>query len=307
MRNGTLDYARLLAAFGIVFFHAGSPGGSLGYAALPFFLILIIVMAAPAARQIAPPDFARHRAWRLLSPWLIWSGIYGGLKLAEVAVTDATLGTEFAPHMLVTGTAMHLWFLPFAFVASLILPALSRPRGAWGHALSLGLALAALVALERAQTNGLAVPFAQWVYGAPAICLGLLIALSPARLAIPLTGGVLVTAQAMGWTTGVPQLTVAAVAVLICLGRPSVGTPASHWAGSMAMGVYLGHPLVLSLLDRLGGIPRGSLEAGILGCIGALALASLLAWVATLGRPTSTDTIGSELRHGDWRRHTGNE
>jgi peptidoglycan/LPS O-acetylase OafA/YrhL len=79
MRNGTLDHARLIAAVGIVVFHSGAPGAWVGYAALPFFLMLLIVLAWPAAERQSLPAFARGRAARLMIPWLIWSCIYGTL------------------------------------------------------------------------------------------------------------------------------------------------------------------------------------------------------------------------------------
>lgn len=51
-RSSVLDYARLVAASGIVLFHSGAPGAAIGYAALPFFLVLLVVLALPgAARQ----------------------------------------------------------------------------------------------------------------------------------------------------------------------------------------------------------------------------------------------------------------
>lgn len=116
-RNATLDYARLLAAFGIVLFHANAPGHAIGYAALPFFLMLLLCLAWPAAQR---DDFGRYvcnRATRLLVPFAVWSGIFGLLKLAEVLLTGVSLGSEFKPSMLLTGPAIHLWFLPFAYVA----------------------------------------------------------------------------------------------------------------------------------------------------------------------------------------------
>ena len=125
-RNATYDYARLLAAFGIVQFHAGAPGGAFGYAALPFFLMLMLIMAVPAASVSDLRPYAQRRAQRLLRPWLIWSGIYAALKLVEVWLTPRTISDEFALHMILTGPAIHLWFLPFAFVCCLLIHPLVR-------------------------------------------------------------------------------------------------------------------------------------------------------------------------------------
>lgn len=87
VRNGSLDYARFAAAFGIVFFYAGAAGSNIGYAALPFFLIVMIVLAIPSAARLGFADYTSGRARRLLLPWLLWSGVYGSLKLAEVVFT----------------------------------------------------------------------------------------------------------------------------------------------------------------------------------------------------------------------------
>lgn len=81
--------------------------------------MLLVVLAFPAAQRNTFLHFGRSRAQRLLLPWLVWSAIYGAMKLAEVAVTGVPLRHEFAPWMWLVGTAIHLWFLPFAFVTSL--------------------------------------------------------------------------------------------------------------------------------------------------------------------------------------------
>ena len=56
-RNATLDIARLVAAFGIVLFHSGAAGSLIGYAALPFFLQVLIVLGLPAAARQPFGDF----------------------------------------------------------------------------------------------------------------------------------------------------------------------------------------------------------------------------------------------------------
>ena len=79
--------------------------------------MLLLCLAWPAAQR---DDFGRYvcnRATRLLVPFAVWSGIFGLLKLAEVLLTGVSLGSEFKPSMLLTGPAIHLWFLPFAYVA----------------------------------------------------------------------------------------------------------------------------------------------------------------------------------------------
>lgn len=114
-RNGTLEYTRLLAAFGIVFFHAKAPGSEVGYAALPFFVLLLVVMAGPSSQNCSLPVYLQSRAVRLFVPWLAWSLVYGLLKFCEVLVTGTPLHAEFNLSMLISGPALHLWFLPLSF------------------------------------------------------------------------------------------------------------------------------------------------------------------------------------------------
>jgi hypothetical protein len=179
-RNGAIDNATLLAAFGIVLFHAGTLGAAIGYAGLPFFLILLVLRALPAAECMSFTDFAALRAQCLLRLWLIWSAVYATLKLAEVAITGAPLRTEFNASMILTGQALHLWFLPFAFAASLWVYGLARLRQVLPvpvQTLCAVLLLAALALLSLHQRGGLPVPVAQWVFDGPAVCRGSIFAL----------------------------------------------------------------------------------------------------------------------------------
>lgn len=270
-RNGTLDYARLIAAFGIVLFHAHAPGAAIGYAALPFFLILLVVMSVPAANRMPFGPFAQGRAKRLLTPWLIWSGVYGALKLAEIVVTKAHFASEFAPYMILTGPALHLWFLPFALVICLAAyPAARRGSGP----LSAALAVAGLAFLMAQQDLTLPVPLAQWLYGMPAVCLGLALAIGKGRLTqqILLLCGFVTFALITGTTEGLAQLSMASVAFVLCSALRLPATEISHLAGKAALGVYLAHPLVLSVLKRTTFIAPNSLLLAVLGCGGAFVI-----------------------------------
>lgn len=280
-RNATLDHARLLAAFGIVLFHSGAPGSALGYAALPFFLMLMIVMSGPVGRRSSFGDFAGGRATRLLGPWLIWSAVYGGLKLTEVAVTGKPLASEFEPWMLLTGPAMHLWFLPFALVASLAAwPLLRRSGPSFGPALVLtGLGV---LGLGADQGQIWVVPVAQWVHVLPALGLGLGLALvahnrqTTLRHGLPLVALFAGAALAAGWTTGLGQIVLAALAVIACLVLPLPETRASRVAAATALGVYLSHPLVMSVLERTTNVAPQSLALAGLTAAGAFGIAWML-------------------------------
>jgi peptidoglycan/LPS O-acetylase OafA/YrhL len=288
-RNGTFDHARLLAAFGIVVFHTGAPGAAIGYAGLPFFLILLVLLAFPAAQCMSFTDFAALRARRLLRPWLIWSAVYAALKLAEIAVTGTPLRAEFTASMILTGPALHLWFLPFAFAASLWVYGLARLRQVLPvpvQALCAVLLLAALALLSLHQRGGLPVPVAQWVFAGPAVCLGSIFALlgtwtmQKAPAVALVVAGLVGAAMLLSGPGGVLQITIAGTVFALCTAYPRPATPVSRWAAEAAMGVYLVHPLVLSLADRAGIAQPGTVPMALAGIAGSLAL--IAGWQAAL-------------------------
>jgi fucose 4-O-acetylase-like acetyltransferase len=275
-RNATLDYARLLAAFGIVFFHAGSPGAAVGYAALPFFLLLLVVLALPGTERISFADYLNTKVQRLLMPWLIWSAVYSALKLAELSVTGAPFESEFSLNMLLSGPATHLWFLPFAFFTCIAIYPLSRLARRMGtERTALIMAVAGVAILLLRQGVSLPVPFAQWLYALPAVCIGVTLALVWGRVALM---GVFLAAFAgaallIGASEGLLQIVIAGGALMFCKICTLPATRSAHLAGALSLGVYLAHPLVLSVLGRTTSIAPNSLSMAVLGCLGGLAIA----------------------------------
>lgn len=154
-RNGLIDTLRFLCAIGIVWFHSGAPGNQIAYTALPFFLVLL---AMPSRGRL------RDRAKRLLRPWLIWSTIFAIGEVLRAYLRDQDLFSWFQPTMVLYGTMIHLWFLPFAFIAGYIL----TPLRAWPHlALIAPLITAILVTVG---PHSPTLPFPQWLFGAvPAV------------------------------------------------------------------------------------------------------------------------------------------
>jgi surface polysaccharide O-acyltransferase-like enzyme len=285
VRNGSLDYARFVAAFGIVFFHAGAVGSNISYAALPFFLIVMIVLAIPSAARLSFADYTSGRARRLLLPWLLWSGVYGSLKLAEVVFTQTTFEEKFALHMIVTGPALHLWFLPFAFaICLLIQPFARRICNVTTLPNLLIVVLVSVVILSLRQDQALPVPFAQWIYGLPAVCLGIALIMAGRdwlRIGAVLgcfTGG----ACLLGATSGLEQLTIALVFYILCIKAPLPQTQTSRHFNTVALGIYLSHPLVLSVLERATSLSKGDAGFALWGCAGWLTVAYSLMWLTSV-------------------------
>lgn len=137
-----LDAARVLATFGIVWVHTAEIQGqdpsltTLGRFGTSFYILAAIFFSARS--HITRPgtstwEIARRRGRRLLIPYLLWCAIYAAFYFATMypqgySVQEIT--RYWGPFF---GTAPHLWFLPFAFLAgilaSLLVPRLLRLPG----------------------------------------------------------------------------------------------------------------------------------------------------------------------------------
>ena len=288
IRNGSFDYARLIAVIGIIWFHTSAPHGHIGYSGLAYFLILIPVLAVPQIgrlrqmRHRAPPmvRYAAARGLRLLVPWLGASAIYGMLKAVEVS-RGATWGDEFDSTMWLTGPALHLWFLPFAFVICLML----WPVGRWLPQMTRSLRThmcmtcmcAALMALACWQTANLSAPMAQWAYALPAILLGTSFALTGGSL-WRMTGIAALffcMALSANWIIGLQQLGIATATVLGCQLIKTKPNALSGLAARVSLALYLVHPAVAAVIMRGQILPESStIFAGVVtvGSLGVVAL-----------------------------------
>ena len=274
-RNGTVDIMRYLAAVGIVLFHVRAPYISITYSALPLFTIYLaffsITPGTTTARLV-------RRLWHLLRLWLIWSGIYGGLKIAEAVVDGQPIASEFLPWMLMTGPALHLWFLPFAvflvvlgFFISRVLPMTPGPEGF----LFLVGAGTILVALWLNTTGEKPIPFGQWIYVWPAAAFGFVAAMMNQNSRFWLTpvfaGAVTLIGFSVGAGASVFQFFGAS---LVAVASFLVVTPSTHLSETLrdlSLGVYFIHPAVVALLLRLPELePQGLLFVALAVVISSL-------------------------------------
>jgi peptidoglycan/LPS O-acetylase OafA/YrhL len=174
----SIDRLRVLAAFGIVWFHTeNAKGVSIGYAGLPMF---IMIFCALCSRQIIPEavlPYSNRKARRLLMPWLFWSAVFLGVNFLKVVIQNREFSATFKWHMLITGPSIHLWFLPYAFAAALIVNMLQR----WANHIrsNLDILLSVICGIillfgcsVLLQLIQVPVPFCQWIFGLPAIILG---------------------------------------------------------------------------------------------------------------------------------------
>lgn len=288
-----LAVVRTLAMLSIVAYHVDLRpllGVSFGISALQ---IVMCALVARSARVPRPGPFASRRARRLLLPFASWAAIYAGYEVLLALRHDQPIASRFDARMLVAGTSYHLWFLPWAFLASLLVLALaSVARGrlrepAIGAA---GLAGAALVyfgpALHAAFEIGR--PFHLWIDGAGAIAygfaLGRALSLEPERRrawvavlvglsSLPWFIGPGLAAESDLWARYAVALPVAALGFLLPLPR----LRALEALSQHNLGVYAAHVLVLHVLMRvpaLWGLDLGWRIALVYG--GSLALVHAL-------------------------------
>jgi surface polysaccharide O-acyltransferase-like enzyme len=177
-RIANIERLRILSAFGVASFHTHDwfPR-SFGVAG---FIILLLSFCAFVVNKPEPygvAKVAKRKAQRLLKPWLFWSIIYGGLGLVKIVHENVSFSEVFSPTMLLTGTRIHLWFLPFAFVAALFLAAIHRKIVGIPDSFTIvtAISIGALCVFGCSVIQSRfypPTPLAQWILGLPAIPLG---------------------------------------------------------------------------------------------------------------------------------------
>lgn len=268
-----LDRLRVLAIIDIVMYHAdyGRPR-VLGGVGLPIFLIAAIFLPAQRATLPSWSAVTRPRLRRIGVPWLFWSAVYGLVAVGQTWAASPDAGglrwadLPFEPWMVFYGTATHLWFLPFIFLAALavraVLPWVRRADWRVVAALGLpgGLGLACI-----SPAGSLVYPFSTWWFSLPGVVLGLTLG----RIALAerlggkkaMLGSGLLAAGGIGWMfwmglePPVGRFAVAAALVVISMDWTLPDDPISRTLTRCVYGVYLIHPLIFVLHHRLIDIP----------------------------------------------------
>ncbi len=153
-----LDVLRALAIVDIVAKHTVGMH-LLGGMGLPVFLLCTIALGSKRTPQHPWKQNVKRRAARLLIPWVVWSAFYGVVNTFRAWRTgNGRFGDLADPSwsMLWIGTELLLWYLPFAFVAEVLVNTVlrfmdrwhnRRPNLATGCWLVLGMALPTSIAL----------------------------------------------------------------------------------------------------------------------------------------------------------------
>jgi hypothetical protein len=296
-RLGGLDVLRLAGVCAVVWFHVRAPGS--GYLVGQLVALMLLSCALAVRREPRPiTEALRHRAARLLAPWAFWWCVYAAVVVAKVLVDGWHLWDHFHWRTLISGTSAHLWYVPFVFVATSVVEALSsraiRSDGGEAFVAAAAGGLGAVVAFSFVWPAArLPFPFAQHAYAAAAVPLGMAMGLAIRRMppetararALGLAGALV----AMGIVALLlrPDLSPrqslvqryavgAALFVLaLCWTRP---TPSLlRRVTPLAMGVYLAHPLVHMAVLQLPAVRQSSLADGLLTLALSAVAAALLA------------------------------
>jgi peptidoglycan/LPS O-acetylase OafA/YrhL len=262
-RSWSFEYLRVLAAFGIVCNHVSSPslhwGGAFG---LWIFLLISFTLLARSVPGQAPAAFAGAKARRVLLPWLFWSAFYLLWGLWHFLRHGVPF---FEPWMLFTGFSLHLWYLPYLFLASIALHLARRSSAAFDQ--SAGVLLITVTGLVMLAADGMwhtyTPPFDQWSTAVPLTLFGYALG----RIALVRDGRQRRTATMM-LAASVTAVCLArvlfpghyggdAVSVLAGLGTfmivgalPLPPSAPIELLSTLTLGIYLIHPFVRDVLTR---------------------------------------------------------
>lgn len=235
-RNQNIELVRIAAAFGIVLFHSGAPGAAIGYSGLVAFTALSTYFATSSSMA--------KLAKRVLLPWAVWSVFYFFWRFAA----DGTPFHEGLNPLESIFYGTHLWFLPFIFVANLVV---SRLRSEHLPLICAVLAFAFLAATPWWRQVQLAFdpPVTQFLHAIPAALLGVALR-TRAGMAICALG----LLAGLVWQVGGVSLPYAlgGGAVLAAILLPQL-----RWnvqgASVCMFGVYLVHIAALGVFNRITG------------------------------------------------------
>ena len=286
----SLDLARFVACFGIVWDHARAPGADVGYTALALFLMLTSFLAIGSFERSGgvqdTGSFWIQRARRIALPWLFWCLIY---RVIWEVVSDAPFALLAEPMSILIGPSVHLWFLPFVMLTLPLIPitahALRSPR-------ELALASAALVVVSLplgwfhaevglggwiADVGRFEQPLPQWFFSLPLFLYGAIAAVAH-RLNLvwmPLAAAAVVSAVLYAIKPEFASVQMILTALLFeALWRWNLtGRWPTTLAGA-AFGIYLLHPAAMLVVFKFAGPEVNRALAAL--------LAFALAWGLTL-------------------------
>jgi surface polysaccharide O-acyltransferase-like enzyme len=296
-RLANVERLRIVAMLEIVTFHVGGAVGTETYRlpivaglGLPVFLVLNNAFNCTLSERMGTRAFLDAKVTKLLLPWLVWSGVYAAVVLAEKVRHGEPLARAFSPWMIIGGTYTHLWFVPFALFGSLLIAGLQQRTKAVSHrrmagvTLAVGAALVLLGAWVLDRWPGVPWPMPQWVFALPSPFLGFALGrvlLARDRtfayrlagfLALVALGAVALTMFSAG-PAMLRRYAVSMALVSVFFLWPGRADAVSRRLTPLLFGVYLTHPLLVRLYQ---GAHLPALPTALLGVVVFLVSALLV-------------------------------
>lgn len=290
----SIEWMRLLAAFGIVWFHTeNAEWRSAGYAGLPIFLLVFGFLIVVHYDEISLSEFVKRRASRLLLPWFFWSIVYILARAFKTIYIDKESLDLFSSNTLLIGGSLHLWFLPFSFLLAIVFWFLCRfilKRQGTGEppllliCFSLLAIISFFVICDYVRMNfSLPAPFSQWLFALPslpvAFIFGYLVRSVKSAYRLPLL--ILVYAVVVGvcfytyrsWRSmSLISYGIGTILTIAAIQYPLPFEKTARKVSALTYGIYLIHPLIASLLDILFKISTPSLKIIIVFIVSTIAV-----------------------------------
>ncbi len=273
-RLASVDFLRFLASFGIVWGHGLSVArpdfAKVGYAALALFCILMAYYSVkavggprgPQSDGPAPDKVSRwlfqRRIGRVAIPWLFWCGFYLVLEAVFFSDLRSVLVIE-DPFSLLVGPVIHLWFLPFAFIATGLFLGPSRFLDTKRRVMAACLAAVPLAAGLFWLHDGalLPEPFLQWAFAAPCFLFGLFVALGERHRAEIYAWAFFLSVCLVFLMLHPASWPIYLVLAALVFGAARLivlpSGPAMKALGGLAMGIYLIHPFHMAVVYKFAG------------------------------------------------------
>lgn len=283
-KNSIIELIRFLAACEIVSYHTEAPWSQY-ISVLPIFLIFSIVFTV-SSRLAFKAQWKKAFA-RIIQPWLFWSGVYGLARIIRIIIFHNPISEEFHWWMLASGTTIHLWFLPFAFLSNMtVLHLFKRSRlnltSRNSHIIAiLGglLLLMSTMILPKVEDILL---LKEWIYLTPVVLVGLLFSsfyydYSKLMFAHGLWVVVLfcIGAMALDWKIGLAYLGPVILCSFVFSYKPSNSTHLFNYLGKLSYGIYLIHVLLWYPWSHLG-IEPGSMKLLVFTLFPSIAVTAIL-------------------------------
>lgn len=164
-----IEFFRILSVFGIVWFHSCIDiGRNIAYGGLIFFIIIAAYFATVSKRE----HRLLERVERLIVPFFVWGAFYG-------IISFVTKGNFYPENFtliakILVSPSLHLWFLPFIFVALVTIDNFHDFLSMEMVAIVIGLIVICLISLSPIwQPIHYALPFGQYIHALPAVLIGI--------------------------------------------------------------------------------------------------------------------------------------